>query len=142
MGEDLLVLAVSGLLSPLVVSSMTRCVESCLTFFYLVCITVTIFAVVNQPAVAQRANTTLPLTYCGQVLQSVGNQTCPSEEQCAIVRTEIEAGARSLLRVSILCSGKLLRENFCELVKNTIIAEKTFADCLFLLHQRMAHPQI
>ena len=27
--------------------------------------------------------------------------------------------------------------NFCELVKNTIFAEKTFADCLLLPHQRM-----
>ena len=65
-GEDLLVLAGSGSLSPLVVNSMTRCVES---FVYLICITVTVFAVVNQLAVAQGANTTLPLTYHGQVLQ-------------------------------------------------------------------------
>ena len=40
---------------------------------YLICIAVASFAVLAQPAVAQGANTTLPLTYSGQVLQGDGN---------------------------------------------------------------------
>ena len=55
-----------------------------------------------QPAVAQGANTTLPLTYPAQVLQSVDNQTCPSEEHREIARNEIKTAARSLLRDSIV----------------------------------------
>ena len=39
------------------------------------------FAVLAQPAVAQGANTTFPLTYPGQVLQGDSSQICPSEEQ-------------------------------------------------------------
>ena len=33
-------------------------------------------------------------------------------------------------------------ENFCELVKNTTFAEKTYADCSLLPHQHMPSPQI
>ena len=51
------------------------------TLVYLVCIAVASFAVLAQPAVAQGANTTLPLTYPGQVLQGDGSQICSSEEQ-------------------------------------------------------------
>ena len=47
----------------------------------LICIAVASFAVLAQPAVAQGANTTLPLTYPAQVLQGDGSQTCPSEAQ-------------------------------------------------------------
>ena len=35
-----------------------------------------------------------------------------------------------------------IAENFHGLVKNTIFAEKTFADCSLLQRQRMPHPQI
>ena len=49
------------------------------TLVYFVCIAVASFAVLAQPAVAQGANTTLPLT--GQVLQGESSQICPSEEQ-------------------------------------------------------------
>ena len=51
------------------------------TLVYLVFIVVASFTVLLQPAVAQGANTTLPLTYPGQVLQGDGSQTCPSEPQ-------------------------------------------------------------
>ena len=37
--------------------------------------------------------------------------------------------------------GTFERENFHELVKNTIFTEKTFADCSLLLHQRTPHPK-
>ena len=85
-GEDLLVLAGSGSLSPLVVNSMTRCVES---FVYLICITVTVFAVVNQLAVAQGANTTLPLTYHGQSCNYVVQPTRHSTLGVCDIRTLI-----------------------------------------------------
>ena len=51
------------------------------TLLCFVCIAVASFAVLVQPAVAQGANTTLPLAYPGQVWQGDGSQTCPSEEQ-------------------------------------------------------------
>ena len=51
------------------------------TFVYLICTAVSSFTVLAQPAVAQRTNTTLPLTYPGRVLQGSDTQTCPSEEQ-------------------------------------------------------------
>ena len=72
------------------------------TYVYLVCIAVASFAVLAQPAVAQGANTTLPLTYPGRVLQSVDNQTCPSEEHQEIARNEIKTATRHLLRNSIV----------------------------------------
>ena len=50
------------------------------TLVYIVYIVVASFAVLAQPAGAQGTNTTLPLTYQGQVLQGDDNQTCPSEE--------------------------------------------------------------
>ena len=53
-------------------------------------IAVASFAVLAQPAVAQGANTKLPLTYSGQVLQVAGSQTCPSERQLERVRNEVE----------------------------------------------------
>ena len=71
-------------------------------------IAVASFAVLAQPAVAQGANTTLPLTYPGQVLQGYGNQTCPSEAQRGITRNEVRNGTRSLLRESVV---PLLRAN-------------------------------
>jgi len=46
----------------------------------LVCLIIAVTTVLAQPAVAQGANTTLPLTYPGQVLQEYDNQTCPPEE--------------------------------------------------------------
>ena len=57
---------------------------------YLVCIAVASFVVLAQPAGAQGANTTLPLTYHGRVLQSVVNQTYPSEEHREMARKEIK----------------------------------------------------
>ena len=56
------------------------------TVVYLVCIAVASFTVLAQTAVAQEANTTLPLTYPGRVLQGGGSRTCPSEEQREIAR--------------------------------------------------------
>ena len=67
------------------------------TFVYLVCIAVASFAVLAQPAVAPGVNTILPLTYPGLVLQSVDNQTCPSEENREIARNEIKTATRRLL---------------------------------------------
>ena len=72
------------------------------TFVYLVCIVVASFAVPVQPVVAQGANTTLPLTYAGQVLRGDGSQTCPSEEQLEILRNEIRNVTQSLLDESVV----------------------------------------
>ena len=69
---------------------------------YLICIAVASFAVLAQPAVAQGANTTLPLTYPGQVLQGDGSQTCPSEAQRGITRNEVKNATQSLLRESVI----------------------------------------
>ena len=80
-------------------------------FDYVVCIAVASFAVLAQPAVAQGANTTLPLTYPGQVLQGDGSQTCPSEAQRGIARNEIRNGTRRLLRESVV---PLLQANSTE----------------------------
>ena len=76
------------------------------TSFYLICTAVASFAITAQPPVVQGANTTgpAPLIYCGPVLQSVDNQTCPSEEHREIARKEINTATRSLLRDSILPS--------------------------------------
>ena len=79
------------------------------TLVYLICIAVASFAALAQPAVAQGTNTTLPLTYPGQVLQGDGSQTCPSEEQQEI-RDEVKNATQRLLRESIL---PLLRGYSC-----------------------------
>ena len=75
-----------------------------------ICIAVASFAVLAQPAVAQGANTTLPLTYPGQVLQGDGSQTCPSEAQRGIARSEVKNATQRLLRESVvpLLQGCLL----------------------------------
>ena len=57
---------------------------------YHICIVVASIAVLAQPAVAQGSNTTLPLTYPGQVLQGDGSQTCPSEAQQERMRNEVD----------------------------------------------------
>ena len=77
----------------------------------LICIAVVSFAVLAQPAVAQGANTTLPLTYPGQVLQGDGSQTCPSGAQRGIARNEVRNDTRSLLRESVV---PLLQANSSE----------------------------
>ena len=69
---------------------------------YLICIAVASFAVLAQPAVAQGANTTLPLAYPGQVLRGDGSQTCPSEAQRGITRNEIKNATQRLLRESVV----------------------------------------
>ena len=51
------------------------------TVIYLVCIVVASFAILVQPAVAQRTDTTLPLTYSGEIVPGDGSQTCPSKEK-------------------------------------------------------------
>ena len=79
-------------------------------FIYLICIAVASFAVLAQPAFAQGANTALPLTYPGQVLQRVDNQTCPSEEQQEIARNTVKTATRKLLRESVI---PLLQTFFC-----------------------------
>ena len=71
------------------------------TFVYLVCIAVS-FTVLAQPTVAQEADTTLPLTYPAQVLQGGGSQTCPSEEQREIARSEIKNATQSLLVETVI----------------------------------------
>ena len=70
------------------------------TFVYLVYIAVASFAVLIQPAVAQEVDSTLPLTYPGRVLQDDGSQTCPSETQREMLRSEISNADRRLLRES------------------------------------------
>ena len=72
------------------------------TLLYLICIAVASFAVLVQPAVAQETNTTLPLTYPGQVLQGDVSQTCPSEAQRGITRNEVKNATRRLLRESVV----------------------------------------
>ena len=72
------------------------------TYIHLVCITVASFAILAQPAVAQGANTTLPLTYPDRVLQGDGSQTCPSEVQQGITRNEVRNATRRLLRESVV----------------------------------------
>ena len=72
------------------------------TVVYLVCIAVASFVVLAQPAVAQGANTTLPLTYSGRILQGDGSQTCPSEEQREIARSEIKNATQSLLVETVI----------------------------------------
>ena len=67
-----------------------------------VCIAVASFAVLVQLAVAQGANTTLPLTYPGQVLQGDVSQTCPSEGQLEMVRNEVDNATQRLLRESVV----------------------------------------
>ena len=74
------------------------------TRVHFICITVASFAILAQPAVAQGANTTLPLLYPGQVLQGDGSQTCPSEAQRGITRNEVQNATRSLLRESVVPS--------------------------------------
>ena len=69
---------------------------------YPICVAVASFAVLAQPAVAQGANTTLPLIYPEQVLQGDGSQTCPSEEQQERVRNEIVNATMSLLQESVI----------------------------------------
>ena len=78
---------------------------------YLICIAVASFAILAQPAVAQGANTTLPLIYPGQVLQGDGSQTCPSEEQQERVRNEVRNDTRRLFRESVV---PLLQANATE----------------------------
>ena len=72
------------------------------TLVYLICIAVASFAVLAHPAVAQGANITLPLIYPGQVLQGDGSQTCPSEEQRRVARSEIKNDTRSLFQQSVV----------------------------------------
>ena len=64
------------------------------TIIYLTCMALASVIILVQPAVAQVASTTLPLTYPAQVLQSVDNQTCPSEEHREIARNEIKTAAQ------------------------------------------------
>ena len=59
-------------------------------------------AVLAQLVFAQEANTTLPLTYPGQVLQGDGSQICASEEQLEILRNEVENATCSLLDESVV----------------------------------------
>ena len=72
------------------------------TLVYFISIAVASFAVLGQPAVAQRTNTTLPLTYPAQVLQGSGSQICPSEAQRGVARNEVKNDTRSLLRESVV----------------------------------------
>ena len=72
------------------------------TVVYLVCIAVASFTILAQTAVAQEANTTLPLTYPGRVLQGGGSRTCPSEEQREIARREIKNATQSLLVETVI----------------------------------------
>ena len=67
------------------------------TVIYLVCITLASFTVLAQPAVAQGANGTLPITYSGEVVPGDGSQTCPSEEQLEIERNKVDNATLSLL---------------------------------------------
>ena len=80
------------------------------TIVYLTCVAVASLTILVHPAVAQGANTTLPLTYPAQVLQEVDNQTCPSEDQREIARNKVKTATQRLLRDSIVPE---LRVFFC-----------------------------
>ena len=69
---------------------------------YLICIAVASFPVLAQSTVAQGANTTIPLTYPGQVLQGNGSQTCHSEGQRERVRNEVDNATLSLLQETVV----------------------------------------
>ena len=69
---------------------------------YLICIAVASFAILTHPAVAQGANTNLPVTYSGQVLQGDGSQTCPSEAQQERVRNEVDNATLRLLQETVV----------------------------------------
>ena len=69
---------------------------------YIICIAVASFAVLAQPAAAQGGNTTLPLTYPGQVLQGNGSQTCHSEAQRERVRNEVDSEIMRLVQETIV----------------------------------------
>ena len=79
------------------------------TLLCLICIAVANFVVLGQPSAAQRANTTLLLTYPGQILQADGSQTCHSEGQRKRVRNEVDSAMLSLLRETVV---PLLQQNF------------------------------
>ena len=68
------------------------------TLVHLICIAVANFAILAQPAVAQKAH----LTYPAQVLQGEGSQTCPSEEQQERVRNEVYNDTERLLQESVV----------------------------------------
>ena len=72
----------------------------------LICIAVAGFALLAQPAVAQAANTTLPISY--PALQGEGNQTCSSKE----LRNNVYIGTRSLLQESVAPLLQTVRQNF------------------------------
>jgi len=80
---------------------------------YLICIAVGSFAVLSQPAVAQGANTTLPLPYRAQVLQGDGSQTCPSETQRGMLRNIVRNDTQNLLRQSVVPLLQVTQRNFC-----------------------------
>lgn len=69
---------------------------------YLICLVVAGFAILAQPAVVRGANTSLPITYHGQVLQGDGSQTCLPEAQREIVRNRVKNAIRSLLQESVV----------------------------------------
>ena len=79
------------------------------TLVYLICIAVASFAVLAQPAVAQGANTTLPLTYPGQVLQGDGSQTCLSGAQRGIARNDVKNATWNLLQESVVTDPTFIR---------------------------------
>ena len=72
---------------------------------YFIFIAVASFAVLAQPVVTQETNTTLPLTYPGQVLQGGGSQTCLSETQRERVRNQVKNATRDRLPSSFYCGG-------------------------------------
>ena len=72
------------------------------TFVYLLYIAVASFVILAQPAVAPRANATLPLTHSGEVLPGGGIQTCPSEEQREIERNKVDNATLYLLCESVV----------------------------------------
>ena len=72
------------------------------TVVYLVCIAVASFTVLAQPAVAQGASITLPLTYYGEIVPGDGSQTCPSKEKQEIERNKVDNATLSLLRESVI----------------------------------------
>ena len=71
-----------------------------------ICIAVAGFVILAQPAVAQAANTMLPLNY--PALQGDGNQTCSSEE----LRNGVYDATRSLLQQSVVPLLQTTNQNF------------------------------
>ena len=71
------------------------------TLVSLICVALAGYIFLPEPTVAQGTNTTLPLSYQGQISEGDGSQTCTSMEQ-ERVRNEVKNATRTLIRESVV----------------------------------------